>query len=218
MSVELTTDVGRLLVSVTPDNDRRHVEQMVVGTGALLENGHFQLKSGLHSAYFLQFAALAKEPANVESIAALLGDRLRDCGAQCVVVPSSAAAVLGYELALNLDTKLAFVSLDAQGYPAAFARNFEVPNGERVLLVTDIITTGHTVRLLDLICRKEGLVVVGAAAFASRGSQKIHQMDIKCKQRHLTVVAEFDLSSVDRVDCSQCRAGEPVTSFWDLDT
>ena len=63
-------------------------------TGALLE-GHFVLRSGLHSRQFFQCAiALQKMPV-VEQLGAELANRVRDLKAATVVAPAMGGRVIG---------------------------------------------------------------------------------------------------------------------------
>ena len=64
------------------------------GTGALLE-GHFVLRSGLHSRQFFQCALALQQMPIVEKLGAALADKLRPLGATSVIAPAMGWLVIG---------------------------------------------------------------------------------------------------------------------------
>ena len=56
-------------------------------SGALL-NGHFQLRSGLHSDHFFQAALLLQYPDKAETVCRHLAEKFRDCEVSAVISPA----------------------------------------------------------------------------------------------------------------------------------
>jgi len=216
--VQDRTGVEELLVRASTPELRNEIEQMILRTGALLIGDHYVLKSGYHSDQFIRFSAIVKFPTHVKRLATALAEKLSSLAPDCVVVPNNAATVLGYELALQLHSKVAFVDLGAAGYPARFAPNFEVPPGERVVLLVDIVTTGQSLRCLDSLSSNAGLEVVAAAAFAERGMTEISQLDLSCPEENRFVLAKFKLNHWLGIPgvCDLCSQGIPVVSSMNL--
>jgi len=77
------------------------VLQMFRDTGALLE-GHFVLRSGLHSRRFFQCALALQQMPVVEKLGAELARRVRPLGASTVISPAMGGLVLGQEVARQL--------------------------------------------------------------------------------------------------------------------
>jgi orotate phosphoribosyltransferase len=76
-------------------------------TGALLE-GHFVLRSGLHSRQFFQCALALQQMPIVERFGAALAAKLRPLGATTVISPAMGGLVIGQEVARQLGLRFIF--------------------------------------------------------------------------------------------------------------
>src|SRR3974377_2621034 len=85
--------------------------QVFKDTGALLE-GHFVLRSGLHSRQFFQCALALQDMPTVEKLGAELAGKLRGLGAVTVVSPAMGGLVLGQEVARP--PRLRFIFLEKE--------------------------------------------------------------------------------------------------------
>src|SRR3989440_10783207 len=81
-------------------------------TGALLE-GHFILRSGLHSRQFFQCALALQQMPIVEKLGAELAAKVRSLNAATVVSPAMGGLVLGQEVARQLRVRFIFVEKEA---------------------------------------------------------------------------------------------------------
>src|SRR6185437_7660107 len=135
--------------------------------GALLE-GHFILSSGRHSAVFLQKMFVFQDPARTEKLCRALAAKAREKFGEIDVVASPALGgiVPGYETARWLGAKAIFV--EREGGAFQLRRGFTIPEGARVLMVEDIITTGLSSReCLTALGQYPGRIV-GAACLIDR--------------------------------------------------
>ncbi len=140
--------------------------------GALLE-GHFILSSGLRSAVFLQKMFIFQDPVRTERLCKALAEKAREAFGQIdvVVSPAVGGIVPGYETARQLGAKAIFVEREDGMFK--LRRGFEIPEGARVLMVEDIITTGLSSReCLDAIREHPG-IIVGAACLIDRSGGKV---------------------------------------------
>lgn len=139
--------------------------------GALLQ-GHFILSSGLRSPVFLQKMFVFQDPVRTARLCAALADKIRTrFGAiDVVVAPAVGAVVPGYETARHLRAKSMFVEREAGVF--ALRRGFKIPEGARVVMVEDIITTGLSSRECLAAIAGEGGTVVGAACLIDRSGGK----------------------------------------------
>lgn len=139
--------------------------------GALL-HGHFILSSGLRSPVFLQKMFVFQDPVRTARLCAALADKIRTrFGAVDVVVaPAVGAVVPGYETARHLGAKSMFVEREAGAF--ALRRGFKIPEGARVVMVEDIITTGLSSRECLAAIAGKGGIVVGAACLIDRSGGK----------------------------------------------
>ncbi|MBU3732118.1 MAG: orotate phosphoribosyltransferase [Beijerinckiaceae bacterium] len=139
--------------------------------GALLE-GHFILSSGLRSPVFLQKMFVFQDPVRTERLCKALAEKVKaEFGAIDIVVsPAVGGIVPGYETARQLGAKAIFVEREEGRFQ--LRRGFEIPEGARVLMVEDIITTGLSSReCLDAIKNYPGKIV-GAACLIDRSGGK----------------------------------------------
>ncbi|MEI7776944.1 MAG: orotate phosphoribosyltransferase, partial [Verrucomicrobiota bacterium] len=75
--------------------------QLFRETGALLE-GHFLLRSGLHSRQFFQCALLLQNTQVAAEVCGQLAQKARDTGATRVISPALGGLIVGHEVARQL--------------------------------------------------------------------------------------------------------------------
>jgi len=138
-------------------------------TGALLQ-GHFVLRSGLHSRQFFQCALALQEMPTVEKLGAELAGKVRHLNPATVISPAMGGLVLGQEVARQLGTRFIFV--EKEEGKLALRRGFQISPGERVLIVEDVVTKGGRVQETIDIVRKHGgqVLGIGMAVDRSNGS------------------------------------------------
>src|SRR5690606_5337237 len=105
----------------------------------VLKTGHFRLTSGLHSAQYMQCAAVFEYPKAAEEIVKLLIPKLPQ-DIDTVMAPAIGGINLGYEVARILGCRFVFAERE-QG-KMVLRRGFALTPGERVLVVEDVVTTG----------------------------------------------------------------------------
>lgn len=140
--------------------------------GGLLE-GHFILSSGLRSPVFLQKMFVFQDPVRTEKLCKALAEKVKaNFGPIDIVVsPAVGGIVPGYETARQLGAKAIFVEREEGRFQ--LRRGFEIPEGARVLMVEDIVTTGLSSReCLEAIAPYPGKVV-GAACLIDRSGGKV---------------------------------------------
>jgi orotate phosphoribosyltransferase len=141
------------------------VLQIFRESGALLE-GHFVLRSGLHSRQYFQCALALQRMPVVERLGAELAEKVRSLGAVTVVSPAMGGLVLGQEVARQLGLRFIFVEKE-QG-KLALRRGFKIAAGEKILVVEDVVTKGGRVQETLDIVREHGGQVVGVAMAVDR--------------------------------------------------
>lgn len=138
-------------------------------SGALLE-GHFLLRSGLHSKHFFQCAQVCQHMDKVTRLAELMVPLLREYEARTVVGPAMGGLVIAQEVARQMGLRYLFLEKVEGGL--ALRRNFSFEAGEKVLILEDVITRGG--RVVEAIeeCRAHGAepVAVGVLVDRSNGS------------------------------------------------
>src|SRR5437016_3798395 len=117
--------------------------QIFRDSGALLE-GHFVLRSGLHSRQYFQCALALQQMPAVERLGAELAAKVRSFGAATVVSPAMGGLVLGQEVARQL--RLRFIFVEKEDGKLVLRRGFRISPGEKILIVEDVITRGGRVQ------------------------------------------------------------------------
>lgn len=136
--------------------------------GALLQ-GHFILSSGLRSPTFLQKMTIFSDPVRTERLCRALAEAItaRFGRVDIVVSPAIGGIVPGYETARHLGARAIFVERDPGG-PFTLRRGFQIPAGQRAVIVEDIVTTGLSARECLAAIRSEPGEIVGAACLIDR--------------------------------------------------
>lgn len=151
------------------DSKNDEVIQIFKDSGALLE-GHFLLRSGLHSAHFFQCAQVCQYMDKVTRLAELMVLKLKDYGATTVVGPAMGGLVIGQEVARQMGLK--FIFLEKVDDKLALRRNFKFTPGEKVLIVEDVITRGGRVVEALEQCRSHGADPVAVGVIVDRSEGK----------------------------------------------
>lgn len=170
-------------------------------TGALL-SGHFRLSSGLHSANYVQCALLLEHPRNAKALGAALAERVRSMDVQRVVAPALGGVIIGYTVAEALDVPSIFT--ERKDGAMTLRRGFTIREGERVVIVEDVVTTGKSTRETADVVTQHGGVVAGYASILNR-SGKENPFDAPYAS-----LMSLALETADESQCEQCRNGVPL--------
>ncbi len=139
--------------------------QVFRDTQALLE-GHFILRSGLHSRQYFQCALALQQMPTVEKLGAVLAGKVRALGAVTVVSPAMGGLVLGQEVARQL--RVRFIFVEKEEGKLTLRRGFKIARSEKILVVEDVVTKGGRVQETIDIVRAHGGDVVGVAMAVDR--------------------------------------------------
>lgn len=88
-------------------NDNDKILKIFRDTGALME-GHFILRSGLHSGHFFQCARVCEHMDRVTQLVEMLAKKLKDVDCATVLAPAMGGLVLGQEVARQLGKRFIF--------------------------------------------------------------------------------------------------------------
>ena len=143
-------------------------------TEALLE-GHFILTSGKHSPSYFQCAKLLQHPGYLSKFAKLIAKNFHNTDIDAVISPAIGGIVLGTEVGRILDVKTIFA--ERKNGEMCIRRGFEVHEGQNILVIEDVITTGGSVQEVMNEVKKMGGVISGVGVLVDRsnGSVKLHQ-------------------------------------------
>ena len=137
---------------------------------ALLE-GHFKLSSGRHSAHYLQCARVLMNAERAGRLARGLCQKLpREIRSQVekVVSPAMGGVIIGHEMGRTLEVDAVFLERPSGTFE--LRRGFDIGEGEKILLVEDVVTTGLSSGEAIEAVRKAGGEVLAAAALVDRSA------------------------------------------------
>lgn len=167
------------------DAGQQEILDIFTRTRALLQ-GHFVLRSGLHSGHYFQCAQVCQRMDAVERLAELLVARVRAQGLafETVLAPAMGGLVIGQEVARQARARYIFA--EKENNVLVLRRGFTLAPGEKVLVVEDVVTRGGRVLESIDIIRKAGGTPAGIAMLVDRSAGQ----------------ARFDLPAVSLLELS----------------
>jgi len=180
----------------------QEILNMYEDAGALL-NGHFVLSSGRHSARYLQSALVLMSMDNATDLAAALIEKVNADDFDMVVAPAIGGLVIGQEVARQL--KKPFIFTERKEGEMQMRRGFTIPQGTKLLVVEDVITTGGSVCECMAVVREHGGVPVKVLAVVDRAPQAEGRFDVP----HATAIS-LDVETFAKDVCPMCAKGTPA--------
>ena len=147
------------------------VLQVFRASGALLE-GHFILRSGLHSRQFFQCALALQQMPVVEKLGHALAAKVRLLQAVTVIAPALGGLVIGQEVARQLGVR--FIFAEKEEGKLVLRRGFKIAPDEKMLVVEDVVTKGGRVQETIDIVRTHGGQVAGVATIVDRSNGSVN--------------------------------------------
>ena len=121
----------------------QEVRDILVKTNAIM-NGHFLLTSGLHSPHYVEKFNVLQHTKYTEQLCQAMAEKFKDANIETVVGPVTGGVILAHETGKALGTRAIFTErVDGK---MTFRRGFSLHEGERVLIVEDIVTTGGSIK------------------------------------------------------------------------
>lgn len=184
-----------------PRDENQELLLIFQQTGALLE-GHFQLTSGLHSPRYLQCALVLQYPRHAERVGRALAARFNREQVSAVVAPAIGGIIVAHETARALGVRALFTEREAG--TMTLRRGFHIEEGERVLVVEDVITTGGSTRETIAAVTRAGGVVVGAGSIVDRSGGDA-SLDVP-----RAALLTLHVPAYDPAQCPLCDKGTPA--------
>ncbi len=139
-------------------------------TGALLE-GHFVLTSGRHSDTYFQCAKVLQYPEYLTLFSRIIADYFEDIKIDTVISPAIGGIVVGTDVGRQLGLKTIFT--ERKDGKMKLRRGFSIEEGERILIVEDVLTTGGSIKEVIEIVKENSGKVAGIGVVVDRSGGKI---------------------------------------------
>jgi orotate phosphoribosyltransferase len=165
----------------------------------MLREGHFELTSGLHSGKYFEKFRLLEFPEIATRVCKEIAEHFRSLECVTVAGPTTGGIIIAYEVARQLGKRCIFAEKTDDG--RGFRRGFQIAQGEKILVVDDILTTGGSlVQTIDAI-KKRGGVVAGLGVIVDR-SEKDIDLHVPVFSVHREQVKNWQPS-----ECPLCKDG-----------
>ena len=137
-------------------------------TGALLD-GHFVLRSGLHSRQYFQCAILLQHTDIAARVCGWLADKLREFDCDAVISPALGGIIVGQEVGCELGKRHIFV--EKEDGKLVLRRGFQIAPNEKFIVVEDVVTRGGRVQETIDIVRANGGIVSAVGVIVDRSGK-----------------------------------------------
>jgi len=134
-------------------------------TGALLD-GHFVLRSGLHSREYFQCALLLQHTEIAAKVCGWLADKVRQFDCDTVISPALGGIIVGQEVGRSLGKRHLFV--EKEEGKLVLRRGFQISPNEKFVVVEDVVTRGGRVQETIDIVRAHGGIVSAVGVIVDR--------------------------------------------------
>jgi orotate phosphoribosyltransferase len=169
----------------------------------VLQEGHFKLTSGLHSAQYFQKFRILEHPELVTQFAQKIAERFRAQDITIVCGPTTGGVIIAFEVARQLGSRCVVAEKGEAG-GRKIGRGFQIGEKDRILVVDDVLTTGGSIRdTLDALKGFSGRVA-GIGVFIDRSAEPPFEMS------HFAVYRRA-VENHTPENCPLCRSGVPLT-------
>lgn len=169
-----------------------------------IQKGHFKLTSGVHSDTYIQCAQVMQHPEFMHNLCSELGKKFRGDDIDVIVGPAIGGIIMAHVMARVLGPWVRAIFTERENGKMTLRRSFEILQGEKVLVVEDVTTTGSSVReVIDIVNSRQGKVV-GVGVLIDRSGGKV---DFGIKTEKLLTV---DIKTYLPEECPLCKKGIPA--------
>jgi orotate phosphoribosyltransferase len=174
------------------------VLRLLEESGAL-RHGHFLLSSGLHSPAYVQCALLLEDPVRARRVGQELAEELHGFHPDSVLSPALGGVIIGHEVAAALGVQFRFT--ERKGEEMGLRRGFTLRQGERVVIIEDVVTTGRSTLETAALATGRGARVVAIGSIIDRTAGR-NPFDLPYR-----ALLTLDLPSYTAAECPLCEAG-----------
>jgi orotate phosphoribosyltransferase len=175
-------------------------------TGVTRE-GHFKLTSGRHSDRYMQCAQLFQYPEESERVCAEVAGAFKDKEITLVAGPAIGGIIMAYEVARLL--KIRDIFAEREDGIMTLRRGFEAAEGERALVVEDVVTTGGSVKEVIQLLYSRKVEVIGVGSVVDRSNGTV-VFEAGGRKIPFYALASLNVESWEADACPLCRQGVPV--------
>jgi orotate phosphoribosyltransferase len=191
--------------------------QLLTAARAIFHDDHFVYISGDHGSGWIDKDVIFVDLAHTARLGQLLAAATGDLDVDIVCGPATGGLIVSQWTASARKLPAVFAELNSPRAAAelrgkfAFHRGYDrLLAGKRVLVVDDVVNTGHSIRQTVAAVRECDGTVIAAAALVDRGNVSAADLGVDC-YRYLL---EIDIPSWPAADCPLCRQRVPINTQY----
>lgn len=196
----------------------RQVSEVFARLNAVITNSHIVYTSGKHGTAYVNKDAIYPHTRETSQFCSEIADFFSEDGVQVVIAPAVGGVILSQWTAYHL-TKIMGrevlgvyadkVSVDGED-DFVIKRGYDkLINGQKILVVEDLLTTGGSVRKVVRAVRAIGGTVIGVGVLCNRGG--VTRMDIGDVPQLFTLL-DVKMDAWDEADCPLCKQSVPINT------
>jgi len=167
--------------------------------------GHFLLTSGKHSNIYLEKFMVLQNPQYTETLCREFAKHFKKYEPDVVIGAAVGGIILAFETARQMKARAIF--MEREDGKLKLRRNFHVEEGEKVLVVEDIVTTGGSVKeLVESLKNDYKANIVGVGLLIDRSGGKA---DFGIEDTY--ALAGLDIKTYEPKNCPMCKKGTELT-------
>ena len=137
-------------------------------SGAILK-GHFRLTSGKHSNQYIEKFRLLENPIALDKICSTMADLYKDKTVDLVISAAVGGILLAGGVGRYLNVKHIFS--ERVGGKMLFKRGFNIDEGQKVIIVEDIVTTGGSINEIIELVEQYNAEILGIISIVDRNDK-----------------------------------------------
>jgi orotate phosphoribosyltransferase len=182
--------------------EKPDVLKILKESGAYLE-GHFLLTSGLHSPQYIEKFRVLERPERASVLCEELARRFADDEVNVVLGPAVGGIIIAYEVAKQLGARAIFA--ERESGRLCLRRGFVLGEGDRVLVVEDIATTGGSVGEVIELVKASAADLVGVGLLVDRSGGRL-SFGVRTE-----ALVSLEIEAYAPDECPLCRKGIPIS-------
>lgn len=188
-------------------------EAILRDTNAILEDDHFVSVNGHHSSGWIDKNAINPHPRLVSELCSMLWQSASHLEPEIICGPAEGGLVVSLWTGFHAGLPAVYAEHEA-AHGAELRGRFILRRGydrwiagRRVLLVDDIVNTGHSVRQTGKVVRAAGGIIAGIACYVDRGNKP----DLGCDAAFVRLL-EWRIPSWPEDECPAEILARPVNT------
>ncbi len=146
------------------------LSKLLEDSGAVLR-GHFKLSSGRHSDVYFEKFRMIEQPVVLTALCKEIAERFSGLGIELVAGPTTGGIIIAFEVARQMGVPAVYV--ESENGRKTLRRGAQIPDGAKVLVVDDVLTTGLSVRETLDVVREFGGTPAGVGLLIDRAESPI---------------------------------------------